>query len=384
MYNYLNEQLEILSSKGFRRLEQKQQIVPNFEDKNVHITNRLTHSLEVGAVAKMITERLPSNLYIDKDQIFNICLLHDIGHPSLGHFFEEILNSILKKYGYYFEGNANNFVIVDKEGIKLSNKTLVSLIKYPFQLENGRKKGIYEYQFQSLIRTLLIEYVKQTKNFMFNGYGLENTSKLEQIENILKQNKISNSDLELISGNFRTLESTIMEAADDITYLTHDLRDFIMYRSDIEKKDLSLKDICDLSKYDNKNEYLKYLYTINSQNATSIIHRLKRIMINNISFNPDNAEIEFSKKSIEEFKLTLRKLLFEEFIMPFVRDLEQKANEETIFNKFFKDINNPEVVGKIVFSDTYRKLINETNDIGKKYRYMCNYLAEKTDKWLFD
>ena len=381
--NYLEEQVEILTSKGFKRLQEKSQIVANFDDKNIHISNRLTHSLEVGVVAKMIVDRLPQNLNINKEQVFNICLLHDIGHPSLGHFLERKLNSILKETNYYFEGNANNFIIINKENINISDKTLVSLIKYPIKIDNNNSKGLYTYHFDELIRKLLKEYLIQKEEMKENGYGWKKDN-YKDVKKLLKKKNIDNDDIFKLNGNIRTLESLIMEYADDITYLTHDLKDFLIRISELKKETIYLKDIVSLNKYLLKNNYLeKFLYVMNNNNSNTIVNKLKYIMINNIRFNHDTGEIYTFSKDIEIFKETLRNLLFKEFINKEMNKINIKVNEDYIFKKYFKDITNKNTIERIVISGTYTNLINNTKNINKKYRYMANYIAEKTDNWLF-
>jgi len=388
MYNFLQEQGKIYSSKSFRRLGEKNQIVANFEDKNPHISNRLTHSLEVGIVAKMISEKLPTDLHLDPDQIFNICLLHDIGHPSLGHFLEEKLNNILKDKGYYFEGNANNFVIIEKEDIKLSKKTFASLAKYPQELTAENKKGIYSFHFQKIIHMVLEVFIAQQRNFFFNGYANDNKEFVKYIQdNLINKTKITNRDLNILKEKFpgkniRTIESKIMETADDIAYLTHDLTDFLIHKSQQLKKTVVLKELVDLNKYDN-NPNNKYFYILDSDNAESVSNTIRKTFINNVSFDFLTGELFYINKEIEDFKLILRKLLLEEFIYPECDLLEEKFRKEDIQNKYFEKIKDKEFIKEIVISRTYRDLINNTNDIGKKYRYMANYLAEKTDKWLF-
>lgn len=389
MYNFLQEQGQIYRSKSFKRLGEKNQIVANIDDKNVHISNRLTHSLEVGIVAKSIAGKLPKDLQLNLEQIFNICLLHDIGHPALGHFLEEKLHHLLQGTGYYFEGNANNFVIIEKEGIKLSDKTLVSLVKYPYELDDNRSKGIYAYQFQEIISNLLKEYVKQQKMLMFNGYSGGNQDFIRDIsDDLLKKSVIKNSDIEALllkhkGKDFRTLESHIMESADDIAYLTHDLADFLIHLSQKEKKKVFLTDVVNLKEYSAHNSFMKYLHVISSENENSVINNIRKKFVNNITFNFESGSLEYIDKELEEFKAILRRILMQEFILPECDILENKFMEESLKDKYFSDINNNEFIDKIVVSGTYKELIKGTDDINKKYRYMANYLAEKTDKWLF-
>lgn len=82
----------ILHSAAFRRLSDKTQV---FTDWNDYHRTRLTHTMEVASIARTIGRALRLN----EDLIEALALLHDIGHPPLGHAGEDALAEVLRGHG---------------------------------------------------------------------------------------------------------------------------------------------------------------------------------------------------------------------------------------------------------------------------------------------
>ncbi len=79
----------ILHSKSFRRLKHKTQVfLAPFGD---HYRTRLTHTLEVSAIARTISRALRLN----EDLTEAIALGHDLGHTPFGHAGEATLSKLL-------------------------------------------------------------------------------------------------------------------------------------------------------------------------------------------------------------------------------------------------------------------------------------------------
>jgi len=79
----------VLHSRAFRRLKHKTQVyVPHTGD---HPRTRLTHTLEVGQLARTIARALVLN----EDLVEAIALGHDLGHTPFGHSGEKTLARIL-------------------------------------------------------------------------------------------------------------------------------------------------------------------------------------------------------------------------------------------------------------------------------------------------
>lgn len=211
----------LIYSFAFRRLAQVTQVASAKEGNVFH--NRLTHSLKVAQVGRRLAEYL-FNEYLSKnsaliqkcgemspDVVETACLAHDLGHPPFGHIAEKELDKVARKAGLSdgFEGNAQTFRILTKLepykpyylGLNLTRATLDATLKYPWFREideennpkntkKGRKFSVYT------LDKDLFEFVRQEQEYRESG----------------KQ----------------SLEASVMEFADDITYSVHDFEDFYL------------------------------------------------------------------------------------------------------------------------------------------------------------
>ncbi len=84
----------VLHCRAFRRLEYKTQVYVT-ETMNDHYRTRLTHTMEMAAIARTIARALNAN----EDLVEAISLAHDIGHSPFGHSGERELNEIMKDHG---------------------------------------------------------------------------------------------------------------------------------------------------------------------------------------------------------------------------------------------------------------------------------------------
>lgn len=98
--DYQRDRDRIIHSISFRRLRHKTQVfvAPDGD----HYRVRLTHSLEVAQIGRVIARALG----LDEDLTEALCLAHDIGHPPFGHAGEDALNAALQAFGG-FDHNAH-------------------------------------------------------------------------------------------------------------------------------------------------------------------------------------------------------------------------------------------------------------------------------------
>tara|TARA_B100000678_G_scaffold275411_1_gene267313 strand:- start:480 stop:1640 length:1161 start_codon:yes stop_codon:yes gene_type:complete len=121
----------IIHSIAFRRLRSKTQVFVAPEGD--HYRTRLTHSLEVAQIGRVIAR----SLGLDEDLTEALCLAHDIGHPPFGHAGEEALDRALAPHGG-FDHNAQTLRTLMRlespycthEGLNLSWEVLEGLAKH--------------------------------------------------------------------------------------------------------------------------------------------------------------------------------------------------------------------------------------------------------------
>ncbi|MEE4206556.1 MAG: deoxyguanosinetriphosphate triphosphohydrolase [Erythrobacter sp.] len=83
----------IIHSMSFRRLKSKTQVF--IAPEGDHYRTRLTHSLEVAQIGRVIARALG----LDEDLTEALCLAHDLGHPPFGHAGEAALSDAMLRHG---------------------------------------------------------------------------------------------------------------------------------------------------------------------------------------------------------------------------------------------------------------------------------------------
>lgn len=236
---FQRDRARILHSAAFRRLQSKTQVIGSGQSD--FYRTRLTHSLEASQIGSGISSQLRSKYHDLSIELFpnddtlieSLCLAHDIGHPPFGHGGEVALHYMMRDHGG-FEGNGQTLRIVAKiepfsehHGMNLSRRTLLGLIKYPQTLDklacstkpevpaNLRclkasewhpPKGLYKDD-NDIIDWILYP-LSQSDRALFQTYNT-------------RENGHSKTQ-------FKSLDCSIMELADDIAYGIHDLEDAIV------------------------------------------------------------------------------------------------------------------------------------------------------------
>jgi len=229
----------LIHSPSFRRLQGKTQLFPGVESD--FFRNRLTHSLEVAQIAKSIairinglynsagelkTSKQRSSFGLAEDLVEFAGLAHDLGHPPFGHQGEEALDECMLSDGG-FEGNAQTLRILtrlekkfrvenfgfdqdvdNRVGLNLCMRSLASVLKYDREIPDN------ETDRKSLAKDLHHKKVTPVKGFYKCDAHIIQKIK----DSVLNQPLPKNVE-------FKTVECTIMDIADDIAYSTYDLED---------------------------------------------------------------------------------------------------------------------------------------------------------------
>ena len=101
----------IVHTGAFRRLEYKTQVFINHEGDLFR--TRLTHSLEVAQIARVLARSLALN----EDLTEAIALAHDLGHTPFGHAGQDELNACMRELAPQaggFEHNLQSLRVVDE------------------------------------------------------------------------------------------------------------------------------------------------------------------------------------------------------------------------------------------------------------------------------
>lgn len=130
---YQRDRDRIVHAEAFRKLEYKTQVFVIFEGD--YYRTRLTHTIEVAQLARTIGR----NFRLNEDLIEAIALAHDLGHPPFGHAGEEALDAIILRGSRKgFNHNLRSFEIVTKyenkypnfPGLNLTREVLVGILKH--------------------------------------------------------------------------------------------------------------------------------------------------------------------------------------------------------------------------------------------------------------
>lgn len=254
----------ILSAPAFRRLQKRTQVFAL--ELNASIRTRLTHSLEVAQTARYIAKSILIKLEEEGLDAYGLAklenafvstaemtsLLHDIGNPPFGHFAEQTINkwvsinavgildafpataqdakelkAMLAKDICSYDGNAQAIRVITKlQRLNLSYTQTLAVLKYT--------RGAYE---DKPAKRSSFDYLKKKPGFYY--------SEKDTITKI--QEKLD------VKEGHRFPLTYVMEAADDISYLTADLED------SVEKGILGLDDVYNLIKRECKKEGEDYL-----------------------------------------------------------------------------------------------------------------------------
>jgi len=218
----------IISSPSFRRLQKRTQVFAL--ELNAAVRSRLTHSLEVSQTSRFIARSILKKLN-DKDlkglenTFISTCemssLLHDIGNPPFGHFGETAINEWMgkycDKYAFKLDGDED-----------LKQKLIKDLCSYDGNAQAIRI--IHKLQRLNLSYTQTAAVLKYTRG----AFEVKNTK--EELSYLRKKPGYYYSEKDFVDSFCKSLDikkghrfplTYIMEAADDISYLSADIEDAV-------------------------------------------------------------------------------------------------------------------------------------------------------------
>lgn len=412
----------IIHSAAFRRLQSKTQIF-GLGDSDFYRT-RLTHSLEVSQISAAIVNNIKrrpdqelkavQDILPDTTLISAIGLAHDLGHPPFGHGGEAALNYCMNEYGG-FEGNGQTLRILsrlekfsDTSGLNPTRRLLLGILKYPVSysklLSSDIKSNIcknidspmwkitkklskppkcYLDSEEDVVAWMLKPFCSADRD-MFTSYS---DGMFDEQRKIKKHSKTQ----------FKTLDASIMELADDISYGVHDLEDAIALGLITEKKFFKVVNdeygehyVQQLVKNCNADQdFWEKLFSKNAKKRKFEIGFLVNLFIVNAKIIDLNAKygLKFSDELLR-YNVCLEgdyKKLNEILLFAVSKCVIKHTNVQLLEFKGQKIVTD---IFDVLESDPQRflpgstkKIYGNTSEYLSKKRIICDYIAGMTDEY---
>ncbi len=396
------DKARILHSAAFRRLQSKTQVlgigIGDF------YRTRLTHSLEASQIGQGIAiqfkikyPELMDTLNLDPTLIEALCLAHDIGHPPFGHGGEIALHYMMRNHGG-FEGNGQTFRIVTKlepytphNGMNLSRRTILGLVKYPGFIDDLQKTQIPP----------PCEHIKSIKAADWlppKGLHIDDKQDFDWLIEPLSENDkqqlltLHKSPTPQLHGKtqYKSFDCSIMELADDIAYGVHDMEDAIVMGI-IQQQDFNNEVLIPVRQLQddwlaNEIEMLGIkLFSDEHYERKDAIGALVNHFISNIEIaevTPDFDEnlLRYNAVMPSNYESTLK--IFKEFVFnrviqkPEIQQLEYKGQQVVmeLFTAFYSD---PE---RLLPLNTRKRWIEAQNN-EQGTRVIADYISGMTDEF---
>ncbi len=323
----------IIHTSAFRRLEHKTQVLITTEGD--YYRTRLTHTIEVSQIARTIGK----TLCLNEELIEAISLAHDLGHTPFGHAGEEVLHNLMKDHGG-FEHNRQSLRIVD-----------------------------------------LLE-----ERYVFPGLNLT----WEVREGIAKHKTSYDNPviLEFSDNKMPSLEAQVVNIADEIAFVSHDLDDSIksgiVIESEFNQSSLYTEIKNEINKrfkkMDNKRIHYQIIRRLIDVLITDVIENsisnLKNLDIMNVDEvrNHSTSIISFSKPMKEKLD-ELKRILFEKFYNNYQIETFYYKAQHIVSALFRHYTSNPQMLPL-----GYQKKING-DDI---FVVVADYVSGMTDRYAIE
>jgi dGTPase len=332
---YQRDRDRIIHSAAFRRLEYKTQVFVNHEGD--YYRTRLTHTIEVAQIARTIA----TSLRLNADLTEAIALAHDLGHTPFGHSGEEALNKLM------------------------------------------RASGGFNHNLQGL---RVVDYLEE-RYPDFPGINLS----WEVREGIVKHSSAFDVAVrlkEFAPGRMPSLETQVVDIADEIAYDNHDLDDGItsglLKEQDLKELPIWVALNKDINRaYGNitgaKRKYLIIRSLIDRQ-VTDLIRETEnnilrlRLKSSRDVKKSDKKIVTFSKDMLN-LRLPLRAFLMDKLYHNY-RVVRMSIKAKRFLEELFKVyVKSPEQLPE----ETQKRIPND----GTR-RAVCDYIAGMTDRYALD
>ena len=320
-----------------------------------------------------------------------ICLAHDIGHPPFGHGGEVALNYCMRSHGG-FEGNGQTLRILAKLdkytesfGLNPTRRVLLGILKYPCTYSKVVKSNLYgkkntnspNWLFESNNQKPPKCYFDQDKDvvdWIFECFDKSDINEFTKFENEKSKHRKS---------IYNSLDTSIMELADDISYGVHDLEDAIslgMINRDIWKENIKRDDFSASEK--DYNKLTDNLFSSESHRRKDKIGYLINKFITNVFISEVNGNFKnpllrynaYLDESHRSLNKKLKDIVYEYVIQdPNVQQLELKGQK--IITELFEVL--AEDPKRFLPKVTFKRYEEKDSDI----RVVCDFVAGMTDDY---
>jgi dGTPase len=323
----------IIHSRCFRRLEYKTQVFTRSSCD--HYRTRLTHSVEVAAVARTFARIFGANESLTEA----IALAHDIGHTPFGHAGEHELNRLMADDGG-FDHNLQSLRWVDLLDIQYPNFPGLNLT---WETRAG-----------------LMKHEADKPSAALDGHSI---------------------------GPRQCLEAQIADISDDITYYAHDVDDALLARI-LNEDLLETEALWQLAKGRTDREYANL---DRGQSIRITIRNLLDLQIENIVSASEARIARHAPTNMQEV------MQLPERLVGFTPEMEAQADAFRKFmyaNVYFShSIRNQGEIATAMMRHLFEHYCRHPDHMGRKAqarlpedgqkRVVCDYLSGFTDKYVF-
>ena len=337
---YQRDRDRIVHAEAFRKLEYKTQVFVIFEGD--YYRTRLTHTIEVAQLARTIGR----NLRLNEDLIEAIALAHDLGHSPFGHAGEDALHAIVGR---------------------------------------GSKKG-FNHNLRSF--EIVTKYEKKYPNFL--GLNLSR----EVLVGILKHETIYDTPAGSPYRKFKegpTLEAQVVDIADSLAYLNHDIDDGLtsgcICEEDLMGSVLWQKAVNRIGGEARRGDPLMFKYQI----VKELIDMQVKDLLNTTNDNLKKAAFKSSK----EVKASNKKVIGFSSSMKKDRDALQQILNEKLYHHW--RVERMTTKARRIIGDLFEVYLKNPKQLpyniyprhqnfskAQKYEIIGNYIASMTDRFALD